>query len=38
VEQLSYFEDIDYSEKIDYVTGFEVSDSEIKQSLTEACS
>jgi hypothetical protein len=34
-EQLAYFEDIDYSEKIDYLQGFEVSDNEIKETLTE---
>lgn len=34
--QLSYFEDIDYSEKIDYAPGFETSDDEIKRYLTEA--
>ena len=34
-EQLAYFKDIDYSENIDYLKGFEKSDEEIKQSLTE---
>lgn len=34
-EQLSYFKDIDYSEKIDYLEGFEKTDSEIKNTLTE---
>ena len=33
-EQLSYFKDIDYSEKIDYLEGFEVSDEKIKKELT----
>jgi hypothetical protein len=32
-EQLSYFEDIDYSEKIFYLKGFEVNDEEIKKVL-----
>ncbi len=34
-EQLSCFTDIDYSEKIDYLKGFEVRDEEIKRKLTE---
>jgi len=34
-EQLSYFEDIDYSETIDYLEGMQVSDEEIKKTLTE---
>ena len=34
-EQLSYFEDIDYSEKVIFMKGFETSDKAIKQSLTE---
>jgi len=34
-EQLSYFEDIDYSEKIDYVSGFETSDEIIKSKLKD---
>ena len=33
-EQLSYFEDIDYSDKVEYLAGREISDSEIKQKLT----
>ncbi|MBI2620746.1 nucleotidyl transferase AbiEii/AbiGii toxin family protein [candidate division WWE3 bacterium] len=32
-EQLSYYEDIDYSEKIEYMDGKQVSDHEIKQKL-----
>ena len=32
-EQLSYFEDIDYSEKIDFLEGFEMSDQKIKEEL-----
>lgn len=32
--QLSYFEDIDYSEKIDYLSSFEIADDEIKKYLT----
>ena len=31
--QLSYFEDIDYSEEIEYMTGFEKKDDEIKRFL-----
>jgi|SRR3989344_4463342 len=31
--QLAYFEDIDYSEKIEYLPGFEKNDDEIKQFL-----
>lgn len=31
--QLAYFKDIDYSEKIDYIKGFEVSDKIIKKEL-----
>lgn len=34
-QQLSYFQDIDYSEKIDYVKGFEVADEKVKKTLTE---
>lgn len=33
--QLGYFEDIDYSEEIQYMTGFEEKDSDIKQFLEE---
>ena len=32
-EQLSYFDDIDYSEKIDYIAGFAVSDEAVKEFL-----
>ncbi len=32
-EQLSYFEDIDYSEKIDYLTGHSVDDNLIREYL-----
>lgn len=32
--QLSYFKDIDYSEKVDFLHGFEVSDKEVKIFLT----
>lgn len=32
-EQLAYFKDIDYSEKIDYLPGFQVSDEEVKKTL-----
>ncbi len=31
--QLAYFNDIDYSEKVDYLKGFEVSDKKIKDEL-----
>lgn len=31
--QLSYFEDIDYSEQVDFMPGFEVSDKEVKKAL-----
>ena len=34
-EQLSYYEDINYSEKIEFMGGREVSNNEIQQSLTE---
>jgi len=34
--QLSYFKDIDYSEKVDYLKGFEVSDAQIKIALKAA--
>ncbi len=33
--QLAYFEDIDYSEKIIWMPGFETSDEDIKKALTE---
>ncbi len=33
--QLSYFKDIDYSEKLEYLPGFEVSDEVIKKELAE---
>ena len=33
--QLSYFKDIDYTEKIDYLKGFEVGDEIIKKELTD---
>ena len=33
--QLAYFEDIDYSEKIDFLPGREISDSDIKRDLIE---
>lgn len=34
-EQLSYFKDIDYSEKIIYLKGFETNDKTIKKSLID---
>lgn len=33
--QLGYFKDINYSEKIDYLPSFEVSDKEVKKALIE---
>lgn len=33
--QLSYFSDIDYREKVDWMPGFEVGDEEVKKYLTE---
>ncbi len=35
-EQLAYFKDIDYSEKVDYLAGFQVNDVEIQKALVEA--
>ena len=32
-EQLSYFKDIDYSEKVDYLPGFAVGESEVMKFL-----
>ena len=34
-EQLSYFNDIDYSEKVDYLPGFAVDESEVRKALAE---
>ncbi len=34
-EGLCYFKDIDYSEKVDYLPGFEVKDAVIKKALVE---
>jgi hypothetical protein len=34
-EQLSYFDDINYQEKIDFLPNFEVGEEEIKKSLVE---
>ena len=34
-EQLSYFIDVDYSEEIEFMPGYETDDNEIKQFLTE---
>lgn len=34
-EQLSYFEGVDYSEKVEYTVGFEVSDDKIKKFLVD---
>jgi len=33
--QLSYFKDLDYSEKVDYLAGFAVADDKIKKELAE---
>ena len=33
--QLSYFDDIDYSEKVEYLKGSEIADEEIKKNLKE---
>ncbi len=33
-EQLSYFKDIDYSEKVDYIKGNEISDDYVKEQLS----
>lgn len=35
-QQLAYFSDIDYSEKVEYLPGFAVSDQAIKKSLRRA--
>lgn len=34
-EQLAYFDDINYQEKVEYMSGFEVNDEVIKQKLIE---
>lgn len=34
-EQLSYFDDIDYTEEVDFLDGFKVEDNIIKESLKE---
>jgi len=31
--QLSYFNDVDYSEEVEYMDGFQISDIEVKKSL-----
>ena len=31
--QLAYFDDVDYTEKVEYMDGFQISDDEIKKSL-----
>jgi hypothetical protein len=33
--QLSYFKDLDYSEEVDYLPGFKVSDNKIKEELVK---
>ncbi len=35
-KQLSYFEDINYSEQVEFMPGFEVPDEEVKAFLTDA--
>ena len=35
-QQLSYFEDLDYSEEVDYMPGFSVNDKEIQKNLVKA--
>jgi len=34
-QQLAYFNDIDYSEEIEFMPGYEINDNEIRQFLTE---
>jgi hypothetical protein len=34
-EELAYFDDIDYTEQIDYMKGFEVRDETVKKNLSE---
>lgn len=34
-EQLTYYKDVDYSEEVEYMPGFEVTDEQIKAFLTE---
>lgn len=34
-EELTYFDDIDHTEQVNYMEGFEVSDEVIKQKLGE---
>ncbi len=34
-EQLSYFDDINYSEKVDFMPGFEIPDEKIKEKLVD---
>jgi len=31
--QLAYFDDVDYSEEVEYIEGFQIPDSEVKKSL-----
>ena len=35
-KQLSYFDDINYTEQVEFMPGFEVPDNEIKAFLTDA--
>ena len=34
-EQISYFNDIDYSETVDFMPGYEISDEKVKESLEQ---
>jgi hypothetical protein len=34
-EAISYFKDVNYSEEVEFLPGFKVSDKEIKKKLTE---
>ena len=34
-EELAYFDDIDHTEEVNYMPGFEVSDEVVKQKLNE---
>ena len=35
-KQLSYFKDINFDEPVEFMTGFEVSEEEVKTFLTDA--
>ena len=34
-EQMAYFEGMNYSEKVEFLPGFEISDKKIKKALAE---